>query len=145
MATFNIPRLPSTAEPTPVVPYGVGPAFDFNTGEFVTDAAGRIVMVDGYRTWVQWVAKAAITQRGVYPIYPPSYGADLAEAMAQPTPDTARVAITRAIRESVTANPQTKAVENLIAVPAGEGADISGLVSPQVGSPVKIDLHMPLP
>jgi hypothetical protein len=53
------------------------PLFDFELGDFVVNAAGQIVMTDGYTAWKQWCIKTLMTQMAAYAIYPRMHGMDI--------------------------------------------------------------------
>ncbi len=56
---------------------GNDPIFDFNTGEFLTNEGGLLVLDNGRRAIQAWVRKALITERGFYQIYGFDFGSDI--------------------------------------------------------------------
>jgi hypothetical protein len=76
-ATFPIVQTPAGVPTAQPVAFPRAPMFDFELGDFVVDAAGRLVIADGYTAWQQWCQKALMTQMAAYAIYPRMHGMDI--------------------------------------------------------------------
>lgn len=53
------------------------PLFDFEKGEFVTDANGAVVLDDGQKGMANIIEKIHRTPRGVYKVYTDDYGSEV--------------------------------------------------------------------
>lgn len=76
MPTQIARRIATTDQATVAFPPSLG--WDFDTGDIVTDGAGRTLTVDGEAAWRQWVRLVVMTQQAAYAAFPRAYGADLA-------------------------------------------------------------------
>lgn len=77
---------------TPDAPIEYGKSLLFNFGPdgdigFQYSQANKVTVVDDYRSLLTWIDKALRTPRGIYEIYGPDYGTDLAAQMGQLTPN----------------------------------------------------------
>ena len=80
---INLPTLilPRSAQPKKNF---VSPSFDFNSGDFLIDSAGRPVMADTQETFEQWCLKVATTERGSRLAYSTNYGVEPNSAVPPP-------------------------------------------------------------
>lgn len=115
--------------------------FDFAAGDFVL-AGGRPERADGYASWVQWCAKAAITQRGAHPAYTDRYGADLDAARQDADGEVSRSRIAREITAALMAHPGTKAVSGFSFESVGDDTYVECLVEPTVGTTATVRIAL---
>ena len=87
-------------------------SFDFASGDFLLDGAGRMRLSDGEAAWKQWCIKALCTQRGAYAAYDEGYGVAVEEAMREPTRGAQKSHLERTITEALMAHPRTSAVRD---------------------------------
>lgn len=85
--------------------YAPAPLWDFETGDFVTDAAHRILYGSGYDAWVLWCTKTIMTQRWAHLAYSSNDGIEAAEAFAEPDSEAVESAFERTITEALLADP----------------------------------------
>jgi hypothetical protein len=105
-ATFPIVTTSTGVTTAKPVAFPPAPLFDFELGDFVVDAAGRLVMADGYTAWQQWCLKTLMTQMSAFPIYPRMYGMDISvifKGLSRPVVESdithrVRYALTRTVR-----------------------------------------------
>lgn len=84
--------------------------FDFETGDFVTDAAGRVKQSDGVDAWKQWCLKAVYTQRSAFAAFTDGYGVEGDEAFQESTRLAQQSAIERTISEALMADPYNRTI-----------------------------------
>lgn len=137
--TFEAPEVVEV--PTEAAPeYPKAPLFDFVQGDFVMDGAGRVVMADGHRAWVQWCIKTVLTERFAYAIYGPDYGTELQEAKKQPDRAAVEVWIEREITEALLIDPRTEMVQDFTFNWRGDELTVGFTVVPVVGTPEHVEV-----
>jgi len=139
--TFDPPEwLEPQEETRPAFPKA--PLFDFAKGDFVLDGAGRVVMADGVRAWVQWCVKAVLTERFAYPIYGPEYGTQLTEIVKQSDRAMVEAMLEREITEALLIDPRTEMVRDFVFEWRGDGLHIQFTVVPVEGPPQYVEVTL---
>lgn len=90
-------------EETPIG-YRNGPAFDYETGDYMRDGKNRIIDFDGIESWKAWVINCMSTQRGAHLAYSSDFGIDLDRVFAAENREEAESILTREITEAVLAD-----------------------------------------
>lgn len=124
------------------VQYPSSPLFDFETGNYVTDGAGRYVIADGLTAWVQWCKKAAMTERFGYLAYSTDYGGELEEARRQPTRAAAQLEMERTITETLMVDPRTQAVRDFDFHFEGDSVWVSFTAVPVIGQEQRVEVKI---
>ena len=110
--TFNLPSV-VTQNLTPTQKsYRPAPMFDFDSGDFVRDGAGRIVMAEGKEAYMEWCLKQCATERYTKLAYSDKIGVEITAAVRDSASDPAAVqsAIERTITEALMVHPATEYV-----------------------------------
>ncbi len=136
---FEMPDLAEQQAPRPEPKYPVSYLFDFEKGEFVRDGAGRVVTADGHTAWKQWCIKAVLTERFACLAYGWDYGAEMENALKNPTRKAVEMNIERAITEALLVDPRTEQVRNFTVRWEGDQVWVSFVAVPVVGGEVKIN------
>lgn len=92
--------------------YLPSPAWDMEKGDFVRDAANRVVMDDGLEAYRTWCVKAVDTERYDCASYDDDIGAEMKDAMKEKDQNAVELAIERTITETLLVNPRTESVED---------------------------------
>ena len=85
--------------------------FDFATGDFALDGAGRVMPATGYDAWRQWCIKTIATQRNAYYNYTAGLGIEGEEALAHKSAALQQLALETTITEALLADPYGRTVE----------------------------------
>lgn len=88
------------------------PLFDYEKGDFVRDATGRIKFCDGREAWKQWCFKVAATERDTCIAYSTAIGVEAENAGAQGTDSAIMSALERTITEALMVHPMTASVRS---------------------------------
>jgi hypothetical protein len=99
--------------------YGNSPVFDFNTGEFLLNPSGTIVMATDLAALEQWIRKTLVTPRLTHSIYPQWYGSEAQNSLGNNDPtirgvqsDIARIGdIETAIRNALSVDKRIQSVD----------------------------------
>jgi len=137
---FDMPDLVEQQQTEPVPQYGKSWLFDFEKGDFVVDGAGRVVETDGHAAWVQWCVKSVLTERFAYLIYSTDYGAEIEQALKQPSRKTVEAELERVITEALLVNPRTELVKDFVFQWEGDAVKVSFTAVPVVGSPERLEV-----
>jgi hypothetical protein len=137
IVTFAAPAPVAAAVPTldPAVLYPTAPLFDFETGDFVRDGAGRIVQADGYTAWAQRTLKAILTRRGASPLYAPTFGTLLDVDQRISTRAAREQAIEADVRQVCLRDPATRSVDGFTWSYAVNTASVACTITPTIGAP----------
>lgn len=104
--------------------YGKAPIMRFGPDEFgfayYLDSNQLLAPTGDQSTLLNWIQKAVRTPRGVYPIYGPDYGTDLAGSMGQTTIDELMLFGIEDFRRCLTLHPL---VSDVVDVSYGRGPD----------------------
>lgn len=82
--------------------------FDYATGDFRLDGAGRMAGASGREAYMQWCIKAVMTERDAFLSYSTKYGAELETSLAQSDRASVEASLERTITEAIMANPKTE-------------------------------------
>ena len=135
---FDMPDLVEAVEDTSIA-YPKSWLFDFDTGDFVLDGAGRIVIADGHRAWAQWCVKTVLTERFAYLAYSGNYGVEIDKALKQPTHAAVETEVERTITEALLVDPRTYTVRDFSFEWRGDELYVSFTVIPVVGEAARIE------
>ena len=140
--TFETPDI-MIPGPNPDQPaYLRSPKFDFERGDFVLDGAGRLVMLDGHRSWAQWCAKCILTERLSFLAYSSDFGAEIERTMRLPSRQATESELIRVITEALLADPRTESVSEFQFQWVGDEVFVTCLVTPTIGSPERIEVRL---
>ena len=132
---FEMPELMEQQQAQPEPEYPESYLFDFEKGDFVRDTAGRIVIADGHRAWVQWCVKTVLTERFAYLAYSQNYGTEIEAALKQPSRQAVEAELERAITEALLMDPRTEMVRGFRFTWEGDQLRVVFTVVPAVGDP----------
>ena len=116
-------KLPTLIKPRTVAhtqKYYPAPAFNFETGDFIFDGAGRMVMTDEKTAFEDWAIKVCSTERGTKLAYSDKIGCEWIKAMKENDADAVKSSIVRTITETLFVNPATEWVKNFEFEGAGD-------------------------
>ena len=110
--TFHLPSVTGTGIAPARKAYRQSPMFDYDSGDFVRDGAGRIVMADGREAYMEWCLKQCVTERGTRLAYSDRIGVEMVRAVKDNEADPAAVqsAIEKTITEALMVHPATEYV-----------------------------------
>ncbi len=91
--------------------YPPSPMWDVETGDFVTDGAGKLLYGSGKDAWVLWCTKAILTQRWAHLGYNANEGIEADEAFKEPDRKAAESAFERTITEALLADPMGRTAQ----------------------------------
>lgn len=95
------------------VQFGRSWKFDFEKGDFVQDASGKLVEAEPFEAWVDWCNKALRTTRYKHLIYSADYGQEFEDLLRRHlTREANESEIKRMVTECLMVNPYTDRVEN---------------------------------
>lgn len=136
---FEMPELMEQQQEQPEPEYPESYLFDFEKGDFVRDAAGRIAVANGHRAWVQWCVKTVLTERFACLAYSRNYGAEIEQAIRQPDRALVEMEIERTITEALMADSRTELVRDFSFRWRADELYVSFTVVPVIGEPVRIE------
>ncbi len=90
----------------------ISPAFDWRTGEFIFNAAGKLVAADSTTTLENWCLKVSQTERGTRLCYSEKIGVELRGLPQIKSAARARSQIVRTITEALLVHRQVLCVKN---------------------------------
>ena len=112
--SFNVPDYIESGSAQSSQNFPKSVLFDFDSGDFVRDGAGRLIESSGYDAWVQWCIKAIATQRYDCMAYSSDYGVETDGILSSSISDkdAAEAQIASTITDALLAdqNNRTKAV-----------------------------------
>ena len=76
--------------------------FDYATGDFRLDGAGRMAGASGREAYMQWCIKTVMTERDAFLAYSTKYGAELETSLAQSDRASVEASLERTITEAFT-------------------------------------------
>lgn len=91
--------------------YPPGPMWNVETGDFVTDGAGKVLYGSGYDAWVLWCTKTILTQRWAHLSYSPNEGIEADEAFKEPDRRAVESSFERTITEALLADPMGRTTQ----------------------------------
>lgn len=136
---FEMPELMEQQQTQPEPEYPESYLFDFEKGDFVRDAAGRIAVADGHRAWVQWCVKTVLTERFACLAYSWNYGVEVEQARKQPDRTLVEMEIERTITEALMVDPRTELVRDFSFKWRADELYVSFTAVPVIGEPVRIE------
>lgn len=80
--------------------------FDFETGEFVTDSNGDIVLCSGVEAWLQWCNTVIRTERYACLSYADDIGVEIEECYGTDDREDTELRIESTIKEALLADPE---------------------------------------
>ena len=110
--TFTLPKIAiQNTEPSKRI-YKPAPMFDYDSGDFVRDNAGRLVMADGKEAYIEWCLKQCVTERGTRLAYSDKIGVEMVSALKnnESDPKAVQSAIEKTITEALMIHPATEYV-----------------------------------
>lgn len=91
--------------------YPPAPMWDVETGDFITDGAGKLLYGSGKDAWVLWCTKAILTQRWAHLGYNANEGIEAEEAFGEPDRKAAESTFERTITEALLADPMGRTTQ----------------------------------
>lgn len=79
--------------------------FDFETGDFALDQAGKLIEATPYEAWQQWCLKTVYTERFAFWGYSGQVGAELTAAFQEKGKEAQESAIIKTVTEALLADP----------------------------------------
>lgn len=137
--TFELPTIVEQEQPQLAPEYPKSYLFDFEKGDFVRDAAGRIVIADGHQAWVQWCVKTVLTERFACLAYSWNYGVEVEQARKQPDRALVEMEIERTITEALLADPRTELVTDFSFKWHADELYVSFTAVPVIGDAARIE------
>ena len=104
--------------------YKSSPAWDLEKGDFVRDAANRVVMNDGLEAFRIWCVKAVSTARYSCASYDEDIGSEMDDALDEEDENAVELAIERTIKETLEVNPRTETVEDFVFTWLGDSVKV---------------------
>ncbi len=132
---FEMPELMEQQQTELAPRYGKSWLFDFKTGDFVIDGAGKVIQTDGHTAWAQWCVKTVLTERFAYLAYSQNYGTEIETALRQPSRQAVEAELERAITEALLVDPRTEMVRDFRFTWEGDQLQVAFAVVPAVGAP----------
>lgn len=124
--------------------YGREYAFDFVLGEFITNDDDEITYVEGPDAVLQSLKKALATPANFFLAYPPDYGNETADALADPDAPVGATTADLALSfcaDTIEADPRVSSVDGLD-VEVDEGAEtvtVTGVIADSFGAVFDLD------
>ena len=137
--TFEPPTIVEQEQPQLAPEYPKSYLFDFEKGDFVLDGAGRIVIADGHRAWVQWCVKTVLTERFAYLAYSGNYGVEVEQARKQSDRTLVEMEIERTITEALLVDPRTELVRDFAFRWYADELYVTFTVVPVIGNAARIE------
>lgn len=95
------------------VVFGRSPKFDYLAGDFVRTPTGKIAVAEGTDAWLEWCAKALLTERYQYMAYSRNYGQEFGSLIGLGlSREAVESEIVRMATETLMADPRTASVGN---------------------------------
>ena len=110
---FEVPVLES-AEIFEEQNYKPSVRFDFVTGDFLRDGAGRMIIADGKDAWIQWCIKTVHTERLACMAYSSDIGTEMEDALRHSDVAAVESAVERTITEALMTNPRTEYLRGFV-------------------------------
>ena len=123
--TLKLPTLITPRTAAGQKKYYPAPYFDYESGDFLFDSAGRPIMASGKETFEQWCLKVCTTERGTCLAYSDKIGGEFEAAMKMPDVEAVKSSIIRTITETILVNPVTEWVKNFSFESVGDELKVS--------------------
>ena len=137
---FEMPELIEQQQTELAPRYGSSWFFDFGTGDFAIDGAGKVIQTDGHTAWAQWCVKTVLTERFAYLAYSQNYGTEIEAALRQPSRQAVEAELERAITEALLVDPRTQVVRDFRFTWEGDQLKVTFTVIPAVGNPEQVEV-----
>lgn len=123
--TIKLPRLMTSTAPAATYKALGAPAFDFNSGEFLFDGAGRMLLADSKTAFEDWCIKSCMTERGTRLAYSERLGCEWQKAMKEPDGEAIKSAIIRTVTETIMTNNKAQWVRDFEFNSEGDSLSVS--------------------
>ena len=110
--TYNLPTMAETRQTAEQRIYKPAPMFDFESGDFVRDGAGRLVFADGREAYAEWCLKQCVTERNTRLAYSDKIGVEIDKAAKLDNIAAIESAIEKTITEALMVHPATEYVRS---------------------------------
>jgi len=110
--TFNLPKIIINSTNQNKRSYRPAPMFDYDSGDFVRDGAGRLVIADGKEAYMEWCLKQCVTERGTKLAYSDKIGVEMVAAVkdGEADPRAVQSAVEKTITEALMIHSATEYV-----------------------------------
>lgn len=139
---FEMPELIEQQQTELAPRYGSSWFFDFGTGDFAIDGAGKVIQTDGHTAWAQWCVKTVLTERFAYLAYSQNYGTEIETALRQPSRQAVEAELERAITEALLVDPRTEIVRDFSFAWQGDEVYVSFTSVPRIGTAERIEVKL---
>ena len=136
---FEMPEIVEQQQTEPAPRYGSSWFFDFGTGDFAIDGAGKVIQTDGHTAWAQWCVKTVMTERLACLAYSWDYGTEVEKALKKPTRAMIEAEIERTITEALLVDPRTELVRDFAFRWHADELYVSFTIVPVIGEPARIE------
>lgn len=109
---FDLPEIPDNPEYDEK--YRPSVYFDYETGDFLRDGAGKMIASSGREAYIQWCIKVASTERGGCLAYSDDIGVELEDMTDLPGKEERESEIERTITEALLVHPATEFVRGFV-------------------------------
>lgn len=116
---FDMPKFIENNKKLDEMKYRPSYYFDFEKGEFKTDAAGHVEKASGREAYIQWCMKVCMTERNTFLAYSNKIGVEMENAMQEADLGGVISAIERTITEALMVNKKTERVSNFQFIEGG--------------------------
>ena len=140
--TFAMPTLAPSTPGSPIVPFRIAPAFDFDAGDFVLDGRGRVTMATAQQAWVDWCRKALLVERYSCLVYSDQYGVEIDRATREAAAATVQSAIAATITQALMRDRRTASVTGFTFSWQGDALTVTFTVIPQTGKPTQLGVTL---
>lgn len=122
---INLPTLVAPRSNATTPENKIAPKFDWDTGEFVFDSAGRAVPADDKDRFETWCLKVCSTERNTRLAYSDKVGVEFEGLPQMSDPEAVKSTIIRTITEAILVHPQAEWVKNFSFGRAGDELQVS--------------------
>ena len=126
--TINLPTLITPPTAPRDKKYLSAPAFDFETGDFLFDSAGRMTFAEGKRAFEDWCIKVCATERRTRLAYSDRIGTEFEGIIHMSDPEAIKSTVIRTITESIMVHPAAEFVKDFTFKIDGDNLQVSFLV-----------------
>lgn len=123
---FDLPEIPDNPEYDERYKQSV--YFDFETGDFLLDGAGKMIEATGREAYIQWCLKTCSTERGSCLAYSDDIGTEFEEMDDIPDTESRESFIELTITEALMVHPATEYVRDFEFTHTGDETRVSFIV-----------------
>lgn len=120
LPTLIAPKVKAAAKKNKVAPY-----FDYDSGTFLFDGAGRPIYATPQETFEQWCIKVVATERCSRLAYSDRIGTEMRAALKELDIDAVKSSIVRTITEAILVNSAAEYVKNFSFELEGDSLKVS--------------------